>query len=563
MKTKLNKCTALFLLPILFFAGCKEKTEMIIISEKDFESKLNAAWIGQMVGVGWAAPTEFKWIGEIIPEDKIPAWKPEMINQFGQDDLYVEMNFMKTLEEHGIEVSIRDAGINFANTGFGLAAANDRARENLRQGIAPPASGHPRFNVNCEDIDYQIEADFSGIIAPGMLQSPIYFGELFGKIMNYGDGMYAGQFIGGMYSTAYFENDVKTIINKGLACIPDSSLYAACIKDVIGWYHENPVDWQGTWSKIVDKYYNTLDNQPFHNANPKAWAGIDAKLNGAFVVLGLLYGNGDIDSTFYISARAGFDSDCNPSSALGILFTAKGMENIPAHFYSALDTTICFANTEYSFPKLIEASKELTRNILKQYGGKIKNGKDGESYLLIKKQPPIPSKLVQSWNPQELDEENIYFTESEFSKIKYLPSSAFNTILEVFAPGWKIYNATKDASPELIFYREKENVLQMSFLEGSKCNMRHEFLVPDVPNPVIRMNITDEPGRSWKFRMLLSWKPIYETEVNDNLTNGGWYEVVYDLSEYRGKYVFILIQGEATNDMADNSKVLLSNLSVE
>ena len=67
------------------------------------------------------APTEFKWKDAIIPEDKMPLWRPEMINNaFGQDDLYVEMTFLRSLEQYGIDVSIRQAGIDFANSGYPL-----------------------------------------------------------------------------------------------------------------------------------------------------------------------------------------------------------------------------------------------------------------------------------------------------------------------------------------------------------------------------------------------------------------------------------------------------------
>ena len=33
----------------------------------------------------------------------------------------------------------------------------------------------------------------------------IELGEKFGRLMNYGDGLYGGQFIGGMYAAAFFE----------------------------------------------------------------------------------------------------------------------------------------------------------------------------------------------------------------------------------------------------------------------------------------------------------------------------------------------------------------------
>ena len=42
---------------------------------------------------------------------------------------------------------------------------------------------------------------------------------------------------------------------------------------------------------------------------------IEAYVNGAYIVLGLLYGEGDFERTIDISTRAGQDSDCNPCVA--------------------------------------------------------------------------------------------------------------------------------------------------------------------------------------------------------------------------------------------------------
>ena len=178
-----------------------------------YVDKMKAGWLGQMAGVGLGGPTEFRKRGEIIPENETPVWKPALINQFNQDDIYVEMTFLRTLEVYGLDVSIRQAGIDFAKSRYGLACANATGRDNLRRGIAPPDSSHPKFSRNADDIDYQIEADYSGLIAPGMPNMPIELGEKFGRLMNYGDGMYAGQFVGGMYTEAFFENDLVKIIS--------------------------------------------------------------------------------------------------------------------------------------------------------------------------------------------------------------------------------------------------------------------------------------------------------------------------------------------------------------
>jgi hypothetical protein len=264
----------------------------------------------------------------------MPAWSPEKINQFRQDDIYVEMTFMRTLELYGLDASIRQAGIDFANSGYPLWHANREGRNLLRRGIAPPDSGHPEFNKHADDIDYQIEADYAGLIAPGMPNVAIELGEKFGRLMNYGDGLYGGQFVGGMYAEAFFEDDMERIVRAGLKCVPQGSQFAECIRDVLAWYKQNPDNWQKTWQLIEDKYQDNPDYRKF--SCDKGDFNIDAKINAAYIVMGLLYGKGDPDQTIIISTRCGQDSDCNPSNSGGVLFTTIGFKNLPDKFTSAL-----------------------------------------------------------------------------------------------------------------------------------------------------------------------------------------------------------------------------------
>ncbi|MCY4426766.1 MAG: ADP-ribosylglycohydrolase family protein, partial [Halieaceae bacterium] len=370
------------LVVILLWAASVQATEAerrIPVSE--YRAKMTAGWIGQMAGVGWGYPTEFKFQGEIIPEHEVPQWEPEMVNVFDQDDLYVEMTFLRTLEEHGFDVSMSQAGIDFANSKYMLFAANLQGRRNLRNRIAPPDSGHPHFNPAADAIDYQIEADFSGLIAPGMPNIAIELGEKFGRIMNYGDGLYGGQFVGAMYAEAFFESDTARIVTRGLQAIPEGSQYAEAIRDVIRWYAENPDDWQSTWRLINEKYHLNPEYRKFTAegfSGPDENFNIDAKLNGAYIVLGLLYGDGDIDETIVIAMRAGQDSDCNPSNAAGILLTAQGYDHVPEKFLSALDKETKFQFTEYTFPALVDVSEKLARQAVLRAGGRIEQNAAGE-----------------------------------------------------------------------------------------------------------------------------------------------------------------------------------------
>ena len=385
------------------------------LSVDEYVDKMKAGWIGQMAGVGWGGPTEFKFKGQIIPELNMPKWRPEMINQFKQDDIYVEMTFLRTLEQYGLDCSIRQAGIDFANSGYPLWHANRNGRDNLRKGIAPPDSGHPAFNKHADDIDYQIEADYSGLIAPGLPNVAIELGEKFGRLMNYGDGLYGGQFVGGMYAEAFFEDDMEKIIWAGLACIPKDSQYAECIRDVLAWYEQNPNDWQKTWQLINDKYHANPAYRRFSCSGAQSDFNIDAKINGAYIVMGLLYGKADPDQTIIISTRCGQDSDCNPSNAGGILFTTIGFSKLPERFTSALDPEGKFSHTPYNFPTLVQVCEKLVRQAVKRAGGRIEKSTAAEEVFVIPVKRSKPSRLEQCWEPGPIA--NSRFTEAELAQL--------------------------------------------------------------------------------------------------------------------------------------------------
>ena len=393
------------------------------LSVREYSDKMKAGWIGQMAGVGWGGPTEFKWIGIIIPEEKMPKWKPDMVNQFKQDDIYVEMTFVRTLEVHGLDVGIRQAGIDFANSGYDLWHANNAGRRNLRRGIAPPDSGHPKFNSHADDIDYQIEADYSGLISPGLGNQVIRLGEIFGRLMNYGDGLYGGQFVGGMYAEAFFDDDMRKIVRAGLQCVPRGSQFHECISDVLKWHRQNPEDWEKTWRLVEEKYCKNPDYRQYSctkdEHTKKRWNffwNIDAKINAAYIVMGLLYGGGDPDRTILISTRCGQDSDCNPSNAAGVLFTTIGYSNLPDRFKSALDGEGKFSHTPYNFGTLVEVCEKLARQGVAKAGGRIEKTASGQEVFVIPNAKPKPTKLEQCAEPGPIASSR--FTPEELGKIQ-------------------------------------------------------------------------------------------------------------------------------------------------
>ena len=242
----------------------------------------------------------------------------------------------------------------------------------------------------------------------------IELGEKFGRLMNYGDGLYGGQFVSGMYAEAFFEDQPLKIVEAGLKCIPAGSQYAECMRDTITWYKQHPDDWQKTWALIEAKYQ---DNPAYRKFScDKGAFNIDAKINGAYIVMGLLYGKSHMDQTIIISTRCGQDSDCNPANSGGILGTVIGRRKLPQKFTSAIDPNGKFSHTPYTFPALVEVSEKLVRQAVRRAGGRIEKDPDGHEVLVIPVQEPRPSKFEQCWEPGPAADSR--FTAEEMQQIE-------------------------------------------------------------------------------------------------------------------------------------------------
>lgn len=357
------------------------------ISLENLRDKIEGGWAGQMIGVSFGAPTEFRSNAAIL-EGALPKWTPDRVNNsINQDDLYVDMTFAKVLDEKGLDATTADFGAMFREAKYGLWHANLAARRALKRGVPAELSGTPKYNVHANDIDFQIEADFIGLMAPGLPQSSNRIAERTGKVMNYGDGIYGGMFVSGMYAAAFFENDPRRIVEAGLATIPAKSPYGLLIADVLAWHKKYPNDWKRVWRLIEEKWDR---REPCPSGALRAY-NIDAKLNGAYIALGLLFGGGDFGKTIEISTRAGQDSDCNPSSAAGILGVALGYKHIPDVWKSGIPAIADqkFRYTDFTFHTIVASTEKRAIALVEKTGGKLEG-----STLLVKMQRPVAAKLA-------------------------------------------------------------------------------------------------------------------------------------------------------------------------
>lgn len=368
----------------------------LMTNADELKNKIKGGWAGQTIGVTFGGPYEFRFSGSFIGDYQPLLWydgylQKTMINNPGlYDDLYMDLTFVDVFEKYGLDAPVDSFANAFANAGYMLWHANQAGRYNILNGIKAPESGHWKNNPHADCIDYQIEADFAGLMSPGMPNTASKISDKIGHIMNYGDGWYGGIYIGAMYSLAFATKDIPFIVREALKTVPRESEFYQCITDVINWQRRYPTDWKQTWLEVQRKWANDIGCPegvfvPFN---------IDAKVNAAYVVIGLLYGNGDFTKTLEITTRCGQDADCNPSSAGGILGTILGYDNIPMYWKMGLKDAekIKFKYTTMSLEDVYATGYKHALENIKRNGGFV-NG----ASVNIKLQSPTPVRFEKSF----------------------------------------------------------------------------------------------------------------------------------------------------------------------
>jgi len=410
MKTKLNLKGILFSVVViagLLLGSCTTPEKGSIpanvnypveftLSKADLMNKIKGGWAGQVIGCTYGGPTEFNYNGTMI-QDYIPIdWDDTKMEWYYTnspglyDDIYMDLTFVEVFEKEGLDAPASSHAKAFAYADYMLWHANQAARYNILNGIEPPASGHWENNPHADDIDFQIEADFAGLMNPGMVNSSSEVCDRVGHIMNYGDGWYGGVYVAAMYSLAFWSDDVVFVVKEALKTIPEQSEFYQCIDDVIGWYEANPDDWKQTWFEAERKWSSDIGCPdgvfvPFN---------IDAKINAAYIVIGLLYGDGDFGKTVDISTRCGQDSDCNPASSGGILATILGYDAIPEYWKQGLDKVedMDFKYTTISLNDTYDMGYRHAIEMVKRNGGE-----ETEEGLTIKVDAPVAVKFEKAF----------------------------------------------------------------------------------------------------------------------------------------------------------------------
>lgn len=286
----------------------------------DFRDRVYACWLGKSIGGTLGMPVEGQ-----REMHAFTFFNPVPETPAANDDLDLQLLWLKALEERGSRLDARVLGeywlsyvpVDWNEYGIGKA--------NMRQGFAPPLSGHYR-NKWRDSNGAWIRSEIWACVAPGApaLAARYAFED---ACVDHGtaEGTWAEVFTAVVQSAAFVEKDRDRLLALGLAAIPPDCATARSIRTAID-AHRRGLDWRAARQAVVEASQST------------GW--FMAPQNVAFVVLGWLYGDGDFGKSICTAVNCGDDTDCTGATLGALLGILDGTRGIPDRWRKPVGNTI-------------------------------------------------------------------------------------------------------------------------------------------------------------------------------------------------------------------------------
>ena len=174
------------------------------------------------------------------------------------------------------------------------------------------------FNVNGEPY---IGNETLGMNTPGMPDLAMELAHKFGSATSDRDPLEWLKMLSAMYSMAYFEDDIPTLIRAAQsASMAEGSWHYEVVDECFKLYEKYPTDWRKAVTE-ADSIFRSV------NYDNSSYMGCTS-INCSFIILGLLYGDGDYYDTCKILSLAGHGGDSTTPTALGIVGIITGWDGL-------------------------------------------------------------------------------------------------------------------------------------------------------------------------------------------------------------------------------------------
>ena len=315
-----------------------------------YKDKVHACWIGKNIGGTMGTPYEGK-----REMQNISGFVTEKNVVLPNDDLDLQLVWLNAAERFGVtRVNAQLLGefwISFVTphwNEYGLGKAN------MKIGLMPPLSGDA-FNSWKHSNGAWIRTEIWATLAPGApdVAAKYAYEDACVDHGAEGEGTVAAVFVAAIESAAFFEKDIRRLINIGLSKIPESSRMYKSIKLLLKCYDDG-MDYVSARNAIFEANADIGDG----------W--FEAPSNVSYAMLGLLWGEGDFKKSMIYAINCGDDTDCTGATVGSILGLMYGTAGIPADWSEHIGDTISTISIPigalYTVPK---TCTELTKRVVR------------------------------------------------------------------------------------------------------------------------------------------------------------------------------------------------------
>lgn len=283
----------------------------IKLNRKELKDKIYACWLGKNIGGTMGAPYEGTKEMLDIKGYNSPKGEP-----LPNDDLDLQLVWLRAMQHVGAAALDANVLAEYWMTfitphwnEYGIGKAN------IRQGMLAPMCGEVNNDVWKHSNGAWIRSEIWACLAPGFPNIALKYAIMDASIDHgHGEGTYAEMFTASLESMAFVENDIRKLIDMALAYIPEECQVAQCVRKVIEEYDKG-TDYREVRQLLVKMTENL------------GW--FQAPANIGYVVIGLMYGEGDFKKSMIYAINCGDDTDCTGATIGSIMGIMGGTAIIP------------------------------------------------------------------------------------------------------------------------------------------------------------------------------------------------------------------------------------------
>jgi hypothetical protein len=302
----------------------------IDVTREQLLDHIRGGWTGMLIGGIEGMAHEFKYIEE--PRGSLPDYPLLPNGARSDDDNDFEWTHLYFMDREGVMKIpyARIVEIWKANMNRGLWCANREARKLMDQGVIPPETADPaRNSFAAYNLSGQFCVESYGMIAPGMPQTAADLGLHYARIAVSGEPLQATRYWTTLISlVAVKSGPLEDLLRDSLRAVEPASAQAEAVNGAIQAFHDHPGDWKAARRLFHEKWYVSRKEPWNPDARPRKWNDNSTPLNGAMVLLALLYGGGDFYRTGQYAMALGYDADCNAATACAVVGQRVGFAAI-------------------------------------------------------------------------------------------------------------------------------------------------------------------------------------------------------------------------------------------